>query len=102
MFHYLLKEISFDLSNMDVPPYSTEFPLPTLPSIRNKTFKNGTESRVKEAENVSSSVSPGPEALHQQMNVVEIAVVLVIGATTAIGSELFHYNFLFVPLFHFS
>ena len=90
MFHYLLKEISFDLSNMDVPPYSTEFPLPTLPSIRNKTFKNGTESKVKEAENVSSSLSPGPggpEALHQQMNVVEIAVVLVIGATTAIGSE---------------
>lgn len=75
------KEILFDPTNM--PQYSTDFPLPSLPNIRNKTLKNGTEARVKEAENVSSSLDP--EALHQQLNIIEIAVVLVIGATTAIG-----------------
>ena len=62
-----------------MPPYSTT----TVPNIRSKTFKNGTETRVKESENVSSSLDP--EALHQQLNIIEIAVVLIIGATTAIG-----------------
>ena len=76
-----LKEISFEPSNM--PQYSTDFPLPSLPNIRNKTFKNGAETRGKEAENMSSSIDP--EALHQQLNIIEIVLVLVIGATTAIG-----------------
>ena len=75
------KEILFDPTNM--PQYSTDFHLPSLPNVRNKTFKNGTETRVKQAENVNSSLDP--EALHQQLNIIEIAVVLVIGATTAIG-----------------
>ena len=66
-----------------MPQYPQDFPLPTLPNIRNKTFKDGTETRAKEAEHVNSSL--GPEALHQDLNFIEIAVVLVIGATTAIG-----------------
>ena len=76
-----LKEISFEHTNL--PQYPQDFPLPTLPNIRNKTFKDGTETRAKEAEHVNSSL--GPEALHQELNIIEIAVVLVIGATTAIG-----------------
>ena len=32
---------------------------------------------------MSSSIDP--EALHQQLNIIEIVLVLVIGATTAIG-----------------
>ena len=71
-----LKEILFEHTNM--PQYPQD-----LPNIRNKTFKDGTETRAKEAEHVNSSL--GPEALHQDLNFIEIAVVLVIGATTAIG-----------------
>ena len=76
-----LKEISFEPTNM--PQYPQDFPLPTLPNLRNKTFKDGTETRAKAAEHVNTSLDP--EALHQQLNIIEIAVVLVIGATTAIG-----------------
>ena len=82
-----MKEISFDLRNMDIPdvyPTSTDFPFES--NDKNKTMRNESYHKDKDTGNVRDTLGPGP-ALHQQLNIVEIAVILVIGATTAIGKS---------------
>ena len=69
-------------------PYSanTDFPF-TIPNIKTKSessSSNPTDNKVKpggQGENL------GDTSLHQQLNIVEIAVILIIGATTAIGKS---------------
>ena len=71
---------------MDIPlplPYTTETP---FVDSKNRTLKVGPES--KERENLRDPIGP---AMHQHFNVIEIAVILIIGATTAIGNNLIIY-----------
>ena len=84
---------------MDIPdvyPTSTDFPFES--NDKNKTMRNESYHKDKDTGNVRDTLGPGP-ALHQQLNIVEIAVILVIGATTAIGkSKYSFYKILTFPL----
>ena len=67
-------------------PYSTtEFPF-TIPVIKNKSEEaTNHDSKVKGSGSHGDSL--GDTSLHQQLNILEIAVILIIGATTAIGKR---------------
>ena len=65
-------------------PYSsTELPF-TIPVMKNKSEDTTNhDNKVKGSGGHGESL--GDTSLHQQLNILEIAVILIIGATTAIG-----------------
>ena len=70
---------------MDLPDvYSTSTDFPFDSNVKNKSIRDESYQRDKQTGNERDTMGPGP-ALHHQLNIVEIAVILVIGATTAIG-----------------
>ena len=69
---------------MDIPDYSTDFPFAaTIHSFKNKTFKDDQNQKGKNVSNFKDTLEP---PLYHNFNVIEIAFILLIGATTAIGN----------------
>ena len=90
----LLQDIPFRLPSLHTSIYSTSFPLlPTTESQRASPGPGQGEEgdRVKHQTTESPSSLPpshqGPPPLHQQLNIVEICVILLIGASAAIGKS---------------
>ena len=85
----LFQEVAFRLPSLHTSIYSTSFPL--LPTSETQTASPGgsgeATERLKHQSTEGSPSPPGPPPLHQQLNIVEICVILLIGASAAIGKS---------------